>query len=105
MPVLARIICRWVPSAQSNRINSPSRFTRTAEGFLSGVGSDPAVPRKVTLSIIGLVWHFAADDSCSPLSSFASNYSLNQSISGLKEQARASWKFRPEALRQTPGLR
>jgi hypothetical protein len=27
---------------------------RIAEGFLSGVGSDPAVPRKVTLSIFSL---------------------------------------------------
>jgi hypothetical protein len=55
IPVLALIICLWVPSPQSKRIISPSRFTSTAEGFLSGVGSDPAVPRKVTFSIFGLV--------------------------------------------------
>jgi len=29
-------------------------LTNIAEGFLSGVGSDPAVPRKVTVSIFGL---------------------------------------------------
>jgi hypothetical protein len=32
-----------------------------AEGFLSGVGSDPAVPRKVTLSIFSLVYFSARD--------------------------------------------
>jgi hypothetical protein len=36
-----------------------------AEGFLSGVGSDPAVPRKVTLSIFSLVY-FSARDYLTP---------------------------------------
>lgn len=54
MPVLARIICLCVPSPQSKRSISPSRLISMAEGFLSGVGSDPAVPRNVTLSIVGL---------------------------------------------------
>jgi hypothetical protein len=51
IPVFARIICRCVPSPQSNSINSPSLFTAIADGFLFGVGVEPPVPKKVILSI------------------------------------------------------
>jgi len=46
--VLWRIICRWVPSPQSNNSRSPSRLTMTALGARWVVGTAPLVPRNVT---------------------------------------------------------
>jgi hypothetical protein len=51
IPVFARIICRCVPSPQSNSISSPSLFTAIAEGFRFGVGVEPPVPKNVIRSI------------------------------------------------------
>jgi hypothetical protein len=41
-----------------------------AEGFLSGVGSDPAVPRKVTVSIFGLSLILTENDNLDQYHSF-----------------------------------
>jgi hypothetical protein len=41
-----------------------------AEGFLSGVGSDPAVPRKVTVSIFGLSFNSQEKDILDQYHSF-----------------------------------
>jgi hypothetical protein len=45
-------------------------LTNIAEGFLSGVGSDPAVPRKVTVSIFGLSLILTEKDNLDQYHSF-----------------------------------